>query len=557
MEGSGTWTNETNAVLSTGIGGYSALTSANLYSNTTNTNGVWWWKVVPDATWAPYFGTPFTVYIPVGSSGVATFDVPTYAPNTAGYTPIMPTNITGRLNTLVSLASQLSEAPYTSVGNAAFFAKIARAYVLGTQNTPNLAPPAGMLDVYTAGYAPSGVTDVQPMPYVNATTFVVMNAYNVSGGWNSVMGSLGPVTSNLIVPGVGFGTGAGSWPIYAIYGQVDGTPLYAADSASNAIELPTIALEGISIFNNMSKPAPQPYAIQSLSLTLSGYTFIVNGTPVNTYTYSSPMALPFGAITTVPAKYIYGSSVLANVTMKTGYVPKLAFYEPQLNVSLTAVYSYQYNVTYTKGTASFSYVLPNGTMISLGSLQGYVQPITVTTTIEVPDLFSEIYAGTHLGSGNGYITSGPAVLRLKNDTGYVAPNDVFPTTDGDEFAKLWVNGTAVPTVYYSPLSQVQDWNSRPLANQTLAAYFGNQLIALTVSGNNGYLMQPLPVSISVSLTAGYVNSMHMISTVSSSKSEGIPASSFTATYTSTTYDNATIGVSSNTVLNRLALQRRG
>ena len=546
MMGTGSWTNETNAVLSTGIGGYSTLTSANLYSNTTNTNGVWWWKVVPDSTWAPYFGTPFTVLIPVGSSGVATFDVPTYAPNTAGYTPIMPTNITGRLNSLVSLASELSQAPYTSVGNAVLFAKIARAYVLGTQNTPNLAP-AGMLNVYTAGYTPSTLNDIVPTPYVNATTFIVMNAYNVSGGWNTVYaGSQGTVTSNMIVPGVGFGTGAGSWPIYGIYGQVDGTPLYLVDSAQGVVNLPTIALEGISVFNDMTTPAPQPYAIQSLSLKLSGYTFIVNGTAVNSTTYSSPMALPFGEITTVPAKYIYGSSVLANATMKSGYVPVLEFYEPQLNVTFTAVYSYQYNVTYTKATASYHFVLPNGTMISLGSLQGYVKPIVVTASITVPDVFSEIYAGTHLGSGNGYITRGPAVLKGKNDTGFVGPNDIFPTTDGDEFAKIWLNGTATPMAYYSPSIQVQDWNSRPLANQTIAAYFGNQLVALMISGNNGTLLQPLPVSISVTLSANYVASNGAISTVTSSEAEGVPVRYFTANYTSATYDNVTIGITSNT-----------
>jgi len=72
--------------LTTGMGGYVTPTSEPLYVNSTGaTIYLNYTEVEVDALWYPYFGSPLTVVIPVGSNGEAVFDVPWWAPTTAAY----------------------------------------------------------------------------------------------------------------------------------------------------------------------------------------------------------------------------------------------------------------------------------------------------------------------------------------------------------------------------------------------------------------------------------------------------------------------------------------
>jgi len=89
---------------------------------------------------------------------------------------------------------------------------------------------------------------------------------------------------------------------------------------------------------------------------------------------------------------------------------------------------------------------------------------------------------------------------------------------------------------------VQDWNSRPLANQTVAVFFGNSLAGLTVTTSNGTLAQPLPESISVTASATFANGTSTTTTAF----EGINTAAFTTTYTSPVY-GVTVGQASSAI----------
>uniref|UniRef100_UPI000831DF8C hypothetical protein n=1 Tax=Caldivirga sp. MU80 TaxID=1650354 RepID=UPI000831DF8C len=513
--GSG-WAFETQPVLSTSMGGYLSRSSTTVYTTGSGASqSLVWWSIVPvNATtlpfatastpvgWANYFGSPFTLLVSIGPSGTALVDIPTYAPNTAGYTPILPTyNLTEILVSYTSLAQSIGAAATgNEAANALYFARIARVYVLGTRNTPN---QPSWLSVTVTGYAPTNA--IVTLPYVNASVFTVLNAYNVTGNWSTIyVSSLpnGTVTATVSgdmsegVPGVGFGTGAGFWPLYALYGVVEGKALGSnVDVSTNSLALPTVYLEGIQVYNTMTPPSPIPYATVSAGVNATGYVFYVNGTEVGKpYTYATPMSLPFGAITTLPAMYIFGSTFSVNATrvlaaLKSSTTPTnvLAFVEPSMDLSISYYVKYVYNVTYTSYTKSFVFYLYNykGQPVTvngytgelpLSAVQSFITPIVASKSINVYIPFVELYAGTNAIVTRAYVSGGYYRLVGKELGGWVDEGMTFPTTDGDQYVKTTLAGSFTVTVYYAPLTMVQDWNSRPLANQTVAVFFGNSLV---------------------------------------------------------------------------------
>ena len=584
--GSG-WAFETQPVLSTAMGGYLSRSSTTVYTTGSGASqSLVWWGIVPvNATtlpfatastpvgWANYFGSPFTLLVSIGQSGTALVDIPTYAPNTAGYTPILPTyNLTEILVSYPSLVTSIGAAATgNEAANALYFARIARVYVLGTQSTPN---QPSWLSVTVTGYAPTNA--IVTLPYVNASVFTVLNAYNVTGNWSTIyVSSLPPgtVQSTITtpsdmsegVPGVGFGTGAGFWPLYALYGVVEGMSLGTMDVSANSLALPTVYLEGIQVYNTMTPPSPIPYATVSAGVNATGYVFYVNGTQVATMTYTTPMSLPFGAITTLPAMYIFGSTFSVNATrvlaaLQSMMTPTnvLAFVEPSMDLSISYYVKYVYNVTYTPYTSSFVFYLYNykgqpvtvagytGTL-PLSAVQSFITPIVASKSINVYIPFVELYAGTNATVTEATVDSGYYRLVGKELGGWVDEGMTFPTTDGDQYAKTTLAGTFTVTVYYAPLTMVQDWNSRPLANQTVAVFFGNSLVGLTVTTSNGTLAQPLPESVSVTATTTFANGTSATATAF----EGINTTAFTATYTSPVY-GVTVGQASNTAATTMA-----
>ncbi|ABW00855.1 hypothetical protein [Caldivirga maquilingensis] len=576
--GSG-WAFETTPVISTAMGGYLSRSSITVYNNGTGYGkGLVWWRVVPvngttlpfaTATtpvgWANYFGSPFTLLVSVGPSGEALVDIPTYALNTAGYTPILPelnlTRVLIKVSTLYP--SLLTTSPSSEAANALFFARIARAYVLSTPSTPN---QPSWISVMTTGYAPSNA--IVTLPYVNASLFMVLNAYNVTGNWSTIyVSSLKPgvVAASFSgdmsegIPGVGFGTGAGFWPLYAIYGVVEGKPLAFIDIMHNAINLPTVYLEGIQVYNTMTPPSPIPYATVMAGVNATGYVYYVNGTEITSASFPTPVQLPFGMITTIPVTGLYGSTfainateVLAALESEMAPVNVMSFVEPSMDLSISYYVKYLYNVTYTPYTEAFVFYLYNyaGQPVTvngytgelpLSAVQGFITPIVVSQSANIQIPFTELYAGTNATVVQASVSSGYYRLVGKVLGGWVDTGMTFPTTDGDQYIKTTLAGTFTVSVYYAPLTVVQDWNSRPLANQTVAVYFGNNLVGLTVTTQNGTLAQPLPVSVSVSATATYANG----TSVTSTALKGINSTAFTTTYTSSAY-GVTVGQSSVT-----------
>ncbi|MGC8571615.1 MAG: hypothetical protein ACP5L1_09910, partial [Caldivirga sp.] len=576
--GSG-WAFETTPVLSTAMGGYLSRSSTTVYANGMGANqSLVWWSIVPvNATslpfgtattsvgWANYFGSPFTLLVSVGPSGSALVDIPTYAPNTAGYTPILPTyNLTTILVSYPSIVVNIGAAATgNEAANALYFARIARVYVLGTQSTPN---QPSWLSVMVTGYAPTNA--IVTLPYVNASVFTVLNAYNVTGNWSAIyVSSLPPGTVTATVsgdmsegvPGVGFGTGAGFWPLYALYGVVEGMPLSGTDVSGNMLALPTVYLEGIEVYNTMTPPSPIPYATVTAGVNATGFVYYVNGTKMTSMTFPSPVQLPFGMITLIPVQNVYGSTFSVNASRVLLYLESmmaptrvLAFVEPSMDLSITYYVKYLYNVTYTPYTQAFVFYLYNyaGQPVTvngytgelpLSAVQSFIKPIVASSSVNIYIPFLELYAGTNATVTQASVSSGYSRLVGKELGGWVDVGMTFPTTDGDQYVKTTLAGTFTVTVYYAPLSMVQDWNSRPLANQTVAVFFGNNLVGLTVTTSNGTLAQPLPVSVTVSATTTYANG----TSVTTSASQGISASAFSTTYTSSLYHGVTIGQSSS------------
>jgi len=244
------------------------------------------------------------------------------------------------------------------------------------------------------------------------------------------------------VPGVGFGTGAGFWPLYALYGVVEGMSM---DVSANSLALPTVYLEGIQVYNTMTPPSPIPYATVSAGVYATGYVFYVNGTQVATMTYTTPMQLPFGAIITLPAQYIFGSTFSVNATrvlaaLKSSMTPTnvLAFVEPSMDLSISYYVKYVYNVTYTPYTSSFVFYLYNykGQPVTvngytgelpLSAVQSFITPIVASKSINVYIPFVELYAGTNATVTEAKVNSGYYRLVGKElggwvDEGHDVPN---------------------------------------------------------------------------------------------------------------------------------------
>jgi hypothetical protein len=227
----------------------------------------------------------------------------------------------------------------------------------------------------------------------------------------------------------------------------------------------------------------------------------------------------------VPIEYIYGSTYkFASVWCDLGnYTP----YIPDFSLQYS-VYYVPPNATFylANGTALPFTVYPNG-QVSIGP---YTYPISHleapfkygTYTIN----FTTLYAGSELTQlntsvvipqfkwyynattssivGADYFVHNNLPYPTYNSTsavwniaGYVGP---LPSTSADTEVELAFKFT-YPAL---PLKAVEDWNGRPLPNQTIIEYgvstsptslllcAGTQPIAIDFSGPNGYLLQPLP-----------------------------------------------------------------
>ncbi|WP_069808305.1 hypothetical protein [Vulcanisaeta thermophila] len=463
-------------VISSGFGGVVNYYTKNLYvTSTGTTKKVTFTYPTVNATWYPYFGSPLTVIIPVGSNGEATFDLPWWAPTTGAYGT-----------------------------------RIARFWVMGTTGTTNV----GFGSITPAPYVAGGIS---PLPKYAVSSYVLLNYITPTQGATEVYtGELPPgvVSSSgqLYMTAIGAGTGGTSAPMLkfdTLFSEnLWNVTLDAIQAVRGVYNLRTTALESVEIYNNASFP-----------VFLYGVTY---SEPSGTVTLpTSVVYIPSGSIVDVPVKYIYGSSY--EFTAKwcdlgnfTPYIPDLSgkfYYAPP-------------NATFylANGTALPFTVYPNGTVsigpykYSITQLEAPLKPVfinfttlyagseltSVNTTVTVPEYptttpqYGEYYynyTSSIVGAQSFAYDHKPYPVSGEWDiAGYTGP---LPSASNDTEAKLFFT---YPTI---PLTTIEDWDGRPLPNQMIVGYgtgtspvlcAGTAPLAIDFSGANGKLLQPMPVN---------------------------------------------------------------
>jgi len=473
--------------LTTGMGGYVTPASEPLYVNSTGaTIYLNYTEVKVDDLWYPYFGSPLTVVIPVGSNGEAVFDVPWWAPTTAAYGT-----------------------------------RIARFWIMGTTSTTNVGYGSITPVITPSQYVPGTVS---PLPEYAISSYVLLNYITPMGGATTVdTGEIpyGVVTYNgtLYMTAIGAGTGGTSAPMLmfdTLFPEnLWNVTLGAIKAVGGVYNLRTVALESVEVYNDASFP-----------VFVTGFTY---STPSGTSAISVPTTeLAPGAIVDIPVQYIYGStyefaSTWCDLGNYTPYIPDLGanfYYVPP-------------NATFylANGTALPFTVYPNGT-VTIGP---YTYSISqLEAALMSPSInFTTLYAGSELtqlntsakipqfgesAKANVYYESYynatssivgadsfvhddmpyPTYATLEsgehvywNIAGYTGP---LPSASSDTEAMLYFT---YPTV---PLAAIEDWDGRPLPNQMVVEYVsgaprfcaGVAPVAIDFSNLNGQLMQPLP-----------------------------------------------------------------
>jgi len=492
-------------VISSGFGGVVNYYTENLYTTytTSTTETVTFTYPTVNATWYPYFGSPLTVVIPVGSNGEAVFDMPWWAPTTGAYGT-----------------------------------RIARFWIMGTTSTTNVGygsiTPVIMPSQYVAG-------TVSPLPEYAISSYVLLNYITPMGGATTVYtGEMpyGYVVSNgtLYMTAIGAGTGGTSAPML-MYDTLFPEDLWnvtlgAIQAVSGVYNLRTVALESVEIYlqNNAQFP---------VFFNLTGFEYSIPSGVVPSVI--SPMFVELQPTTSelleVPVEYIYGStyeftSTWCDLGNYTPYIPD---------------FSLQYSVYYVPPNATF--YLANGTALPFTvypsgqvSIGPYTYPISQLEAPFVPPTtytinFTTLYAGSELTQLNtsakipqfgesavatvyyeSYYNATSSIVGADsfvhnnlpyptyatlasgehvywNIAGYVSP---LPSTSADTEVELAFKFT-YPAL---PLKAIEDWDGRPLPNQMVVEYgvgttpvlcAGAAPTAIDFSGPTGQLIQPLPV----------------------------------------------------------------
>jgi len=481
-------------VISSGFGGVVHHYTENLYTTytTSTTETVTFTYPTVNATWYPYFGSPLTVVIPVGSNGEAVFDMPWWAPTTGAYGT-----------------------------------RIARFWIMGTTSTTNVGY-GSITPVITPSQYVAGT--VSPLPEYAISSYVLLNYITPMGNattvyvgeWPPGVVSVTNVIGSFYMTAIGAGTGGTSAPMlmYDTLFPEDlwNVTLSAIQAVSGVYNLRTVALESVEIYNNASFPIF--VAAINYSVPIKYYTYPPYE-EVRYYLISVPITeISPGTIADIPVQYIYGSSYEFNSTWCDlgNYTP----YMPDLGVKF---YYVPPNATFylVNGTALPFTVYPNG-QVSIGPLTYSISQIEAP--LESPSInFTVLYAGSEpelLGLVNATVT--PPIydeytVAFKPGVGYVEESapwnsaqqkfvwdiagyvylykgqyPLMPTASNDTEAKL------VFTYPTAALGAVEDWDGRPLPNQMVVEYVsgaprfcaGVAPVAIDFSNLNGQLMQPLP-----------------------------------------------------------------
>jgi len=475
-------------VISSGFGGVVKHHTKELYTTYTTSKTVKLTFTYPvvNETWFPYFGSPLTVVIPVGSKGEAVFDIPWWAPTTGAYGT-----------------------------------RIARFWIIGTTSTPNVGY-GSITPIITPSQYVAGA--VSPLPEYEISNYVLLNyitpKYNATtvyvGEWPPGVVRVTNVIGSFYMTAIGAGTGGTSAPMLMFdtlfHEDLWNVTLSAIQAVSGVYKLRTVALESVEVYNNASFPIF--VAAVKYSVPVKYYPLY----EVRYYSISVPITeIRPGVIADIPVRYIYGSSYEFNSTWcdlgsYTPYVPDLSakFYYAPPNATFYLV----------NGTALPFTVYPNGT-VKVGPLTYSISQIEAP--LESPSIdFLMLYAGSKPDYVNATVTP-PSydeyTVAFKPGVGYVnksAPWNsaqqkfvwdiagyvylykgqypVMPTASNDTEAKL------VFTYPTAALGAVEDWDGRPLPNQMVVGYVsgaprfcaGVAPVAIDFSGLNGQLMQPLP-----------------------------------------------------------------
>jgi len=169
-------------VISSGFGGVVHHYTENLYTTytTSTTETVTFTYPTVNATWYPYFGSPLTVVIPVGSNGEAVFDMPWWAPTTGAYGT-----------------------------------RIARFWIMGTTSTTNVGY-GSIMPVITPSQYVAGT--VSPLPEYAISSYVLLNYITPMGNATTVyVGEWPPgvvsASGSFYMTAIGAGTGGTSAPM--------------------------------------------------------------------------------------------------------------------------------------------------------------------------------------------------------------------------------------------------------------------------------------------------------------------------------------------------------
>ncbi|PLC64710.1 hypothetical protein B7L70_10995, partial [Vulcanisaeta sp. EB80] len=450
-------------VISSGFGGVVNYYTENLYTTytTSTTKTVTFTYPTVNATWYPYFGSPLTVVIPVGSNGEAVFDMPWWAPTTGAYGT-----------------------------------RIARFWIMGTTSTPNVGygsiTPVIKPSQYVAGA-------VSPLPEYAISSYVLLNYITPMGNATTVyVGEWPPgvvsASGSFYMTAIGAGTGGTSAPMLrfdTLFPEdLWNVTLGAIQEVSGVYNLRTVALESVEVYNNASFPIFVAAINYSVPVKYLKYPLLEE---VRYYLISVPITeISPDTIADIPVQYIYGSSYEFNSTWcdlgnYTPYIPDLGvkFYYAPPNATFYLV----------NGTALPFTVYPNGT-VKVGPLTYSISQIEAP--LESPSIdFLMLYAGSEPEYVNATVTPQPYHITW-DIAGYVylysGQYPVMPTASNDTEAKLYF---WYPT---AALGAVEDWDGRPLPNQMVVEYVsgaprfcaGVAPIAIDFSGLNGQLMQPLP-----------------------------------------------------------------